>query len=161
MTVIECALALRRRGVKMPWSSIASGLASATDMGCFEMISFSPMIIIDTAGCIEETALLFKTGAELFGDAEISDFSICIPESAVPLLSVMDGRNIKDLIIVTQKDSLDLTNVTAERVILVQDIKAAARAVCDVTDRKEDVVSCGNASFAYNIKIEILKILNS
>lgn len=160
MTTIECALSLRRRGVKMPWSGIAAGLAAATNMGCYEMISVSPQIIIDTAGCFEELQLVLKTGLEVFGDEEVNDFSICIPDSYLPMLDIMKGRRIKELIVITDKDSADVGDALLEKLTLVPDIESAAKATCDLYYRKEDVVCCGDARFAYFMKIEILKILN-
>ena len=49
MAVIESALALRRDGVKMPWSNISAGLESAQGTCCFDMLSVSPAIIVDSA----------------------------------------------------------------------------------------------------------------
>lgn len=161
MTVIECALSLRRRGVKMPWSGISAGLAAASNMGCFETVSVSPQIIIDTAGCIEEMELVVKTGADILGDDEINDFSICIDESYLPMLKVMNGRRIKDLIVITDKESIEIGECSLERLALVPDFDAAAKAVCDITAKRENAVCCGDAQFAHFMKSGILKILNN
>ena len=160
MTVIECALSLRRRGVKMPWSGITAGLAAATNMGCYEMISVSPQIIIDTAGCLEELQLVLKTGLDIFGDEEVNDFSICIPESYLPMLEIMNGRRIKELIVLTDKESVEIGEYKLEKLTLVSDLESAAKAVCNLYAQREDVVCCGDARFAHFMKIGILKILN-
>ena len=76
MTVIECALALRRKGVKMPWSGISAGLAAANNMCAFDIISVSPRIIIDSAANVEECELLIKTGVDIFGDGSNGKISV-------------------------------------------------------------------------------------
>lgn len=82
MTVIESALALRRGGVKLPWSSISAGIGVVSGTGCFDVVSLSPLILMDTAGDACEVELLAETAREVWGEDALADVTVFTTESA-------------------------------------------------------------------------------
>ena len=161
MTVIECALALRRRGVKMPWSGIAQGLSAQMNTGCFDIMSVSPLVVLDTAGCIEEIELLVRTGADIFGSEHINNFSACIPEEMIPFLKAFDGRNIKKLCILSRDGKVDTDKINAQEITVLTEMKDMAAALDRLAKDFEDTVCFGGVRFIYDLKAEVMKILNS
>ena len=157
ITVIESALALRRGGIKMPWNSIAEGLASAGCCGCFDLISASPVIISDTAANREEAELLLKTAEETLGES--GRVSLC--------LSLERGEKLSDLVAPFEKAGLGrVIAVSSEEiddpsVIYCGDVRRAAEVIVEGMGGEDGRVLCfGGVRFAEEIKKEIVSILN-
>lgn len=159
MTVIESALALRRGGVKIPWSSIAAGISAVSGAGCFEMLSASPIIVTDTAESGEELSLLLKTAEEVL-NVEGKSLSFCLPQGALGALDVLSGRSLGSLVILCEDGELDGGALGAEQVIAAKTVKEAAKAVVGMG--ADDVMLCfGSVGFAVAMKSEIVRILNN
>ena len=161
MTVIECALALRRNGVKMPWSGIAQGLAARIDTGCFDIMSVSPLVVLDTASCPEEIELLNRTGIDIFGEKHISKFSACIPEEMLPYLKTFGDRKLKRLYVYSKNGDADVSGIMADDIKVLTEMKDMASALDRLAKDFEDTVCFGGVSFICDLKAEVMKILNS
>lgn len=155
MLVIESSLAIRRDGIKLPWSSISSGLAEAANTGCLEMLSVSPFIIIDSSETVEETEMLVKTVKEVVGGIEPNGLSVCIPKSAISLLSCFDKSIVSDVIVCADDEhSLDVGTV------ICQNEKKAAAELLKLSKSNKNIICLGGVAFSSAIKAEVLKILN-
>lgn len=161
MTVVESALALRRKGVKMPWSGIAEGLAARMDTGCFDIMSVSPLVVLDTASCSEEIELLNKTGADIFGENHIINYSACIPEEMIPYMKSFGDRKLKRLCVYSKNGDADVSGIVADDIKLFTEMKDMASALDRLAKDFEDTVCFGGVSFICNLKSEVMKILNS
>ena len=159
MTVVEASLALRRGGVKMPWSGIFNGLSSASDTRCFEMISASPIIVTDSARIREELIPMLKTADELWGAPE--SFSIVVsPDektSLSSLLSAFSGRKLNNIVLVGCEEQEDLT---ADNVIRCKTSKEAAKELVELGKSEKLIFSFGSVEFAADIKTEFIKTMN-
>ena len=155
MLVIESSLAIRRDGVKLPWSSISSGLAETANTGCFEILSVSPFIIIDSAETKEEAEMLLRTVGEVIGSIESDSLAVCIPKSADALLSCFDRSIVSD-VIVCSGDEYDASDGT----VLCQDEKKAAAELLKLSKSNKNVICLGGVAFSNGIKAEILKKMN-
>jgi folylpolyglutamate synthase/dihydropteroate synthase len=160
ITVIESALALRRGGVKMPWSSISDGLAAAGCCGCFDLISVSPVIISDTAANREEVELLLKTAEETLGDGD--SVSVCLlldrDERLDDLLAPFERSRLRRVIAVSSSEPADAD----PSVIYCDDVRRAAELIMEGMSGEGDgrVFCFGGVRFAETIKKEIVSILN-
>lgn len=161
MTVIECALALRRKGVKMPWSGIAEGLAAQMNTGCFDIMSVSPLVVLDTAACAEEIELLIRTGTDIFGEEHIKNYSACIPEEMLPLMGIFGDRNLKRLCVYSENGDADISGIEADDIKILTSMKDMAYALDRLAKDFEDTVCFGGVSFICGLKNEVMKILNS
>lgn len=95
MTAIEAIMAIRREGIRIPVSAMLAGVESAGSCGSFEVISYTPTVIIDNSAEPDEVSLMYKTFCEIFG--EDKKFSVCIPaesedEMEKLLLSIPDEK---------------------------------------------------------------------
>ncbi len=156
MTVIEAALALRRGGVKMPWSSISQGLADATGMGCFDLLSVSPLVVIDSAHDVALAEMLMRTVEEIFGESATGEISLCIPESRVADTAAFEGKNIEKMIIYTQSGEGD----ASETDLRLNSLKKCAKEVVKLMKSGKNVLCFGSVAFASELKVEINKIIN-
>ncbi len=157
MLVIEAALAIRRDGVKLPWASISAGLASATGTGCFELLSASPAVIVDSAESIAEAELLCALIGELFGEGK-GGISVCIPKQSLNLLGVFKEKNtsVESVLIMG-----DLPNDQMPRgALLCRDLTDAADKIVDLMRKGENIICFGNVDFALEMKNRILKKIN-
>lgn len=155
MTVIESALALRRGGVKMPWSSILSGLASVSGIGGFELISMAPHIVSDFASNGQETELLLNTVDELGGNEK--PLILCVggeDADIESLLSVFSDRQVDRILLVGGNAELD------ERAVRYDSIEAAASAILEHGDEERMTLCLGGVKFASDIRSEIVKQIN-
>ena len=149
MTVIECSLALRRGGVKLPWSSITSGISSVTDTGCFDMVSLSPLILMDTASDVGELELLVATAREVWGEDALKDAAIFTTES-VQRVKYVFGNDA------------DITLCGGEPedgVRAVDTVKACGRALLEQNKRGGKSVCFGSFEFVEELKSELLKLM--
>ena len=159
MTVVESALALRRGGVKMPWSGIFEGLSSATDSRCFEMISASPIIVTDSASVREEVIPMLKTADEVWGECE--SFSIVVspkPKSSLTsLISAFSGRKLNNVVLVgcEMQEELPTDNVTT-----CETPKDAAKLLVELCKSEKLIFCFGSVEFASEIKTEFIKTMN-
>lgn len=156
ITVIEAAMALRRGGVRIPWSSIMSGLSSVTNTYCFDVLSLSPRLILDTSTTPDEAALLFRTADELWGENSLGGAVVCVSESALDVLGAFkedDNRSV----------TVALTDASRlpEGAKSVDNAKKAAREVVAEIRACKDVLCFGDVGFICELKDEILKLMNA
>ena len=155
ITVIEAALALRRGGVRIPWSCISSGLSAVTASGCFDMISLSPKCILDTSVGAEEAALLKKTARELWGDEALSSVTLCVSDSAMETKNAFDESEISELIVCLSKDI-----AIPEGAKAIESTKKAAKELFVAMRSGKNVICFGDVGFICSLKCELLKLMN-
>ena len=152
MLVIDSALAIRRSGIKLPWASITSGLASATGTGCFEMFSASPLAIIDSAETPEDVDRLRATLDEVFTKDEPTEISVCIPKDAADLSKLLGNRNIKKYIFLTDENSQKTPDI-----LECKTVKECADEVFSMMRKGENVICFGSVGFALALRAELCK----
>ena len=159
MTAVEASLALRRGGVKMPWSGIFNGLSSASDTRCFEMISASPIIVTDSGSVREELIPMLKTADEVWG--EMGGFSIVLsPDkkaSLSGLLSAFSGRQLNNIVLVGCESDEE---ISADNLIRCQTTKEAAKELLRLSKSEKLIFCLGSVDFAADIKSEFVKAMN-
>ena len=156
ITVIEAALALRRGGVRIPWSSIIAGLSSASNTCCFDVLSLSPKLILDSSTVAEEAALLFKTANELWGEGVLNNATVCVSASALGTLEALK-EDISDSILVVGRDISDLPDSAR----VPETVKTAAKEIYSDIRSGRDVVCFGDVGFICELKSELLKLMNA
>ncbi len=153
MLVIESALAIRRDGVKMPWTSIVSGLATAVGTGLFETLSAHPALVLDSAGNDDEVGLLISTLDDVFGVDSPCELTLCVPADMAETVALFDTREIKTVIIVGgESDELDSR-------IYCGSIKEAAKTVFKLTRAGESVVAYGSVAFEAEMRAELSRLM--
>ncbi len=159
MLVIESALAMRRDGIKMPWSSIAAGLEAAAELSCFDMISVSPMIVADGADNSEAVSQLVSTAQDVMGGLE--RLTLCIRAQSQKHLDAMLGAfagiYIEGLIVLS--DSGEDIHITRDGEIVVEDVAAAAEMIANAAREQKNVLCFGDVLFASDIKTEFVKLM--
>lgn len=153
MVVIESALAIRRDGVKMTWASIASGISAANDTLCFDTVSVSPLILVDSAECIDEAELTLTAVNEIFKPCRAV---VCVPREAIDLLTVFSRTDISNVIIVGDDDAPS----TEMPYVLCKDTKIAAKAILQSSKEGNDVICLGSVTFALRLRSDMLRLLN-
>lgn len=153
MLVIESALAIRRDGIKLPWASIASGLASATGCGCFDMISVSPLVIVDSAENASELELLIMTLEEVFGSDVSDGMTVCIPADSLAL--AQDSAFASCPIIAVGGCEV----VQGDGISVKKNASAAACEIVSLMKKGMNVICFGDIFFAHSIKSEIVKAM--
>ena len=156
MLVIESSLAIRRDGVKMPWASITSGLSSAANTGCFETLSVSPLLILDTACTGNEIKQLLLTLDEVFGVGRVKNIALCIQSGNEHLTGLFGEIGVSYLIVVGEKK---ITDDCAE-VVACKDCKEAAKTVAETMKNNVDTVCLGSLKFESELREEIIKLMN-
>ena len=156
MLVIECALAIRRDGVKLPWASITAGLASASGTGCFEMLSASPLILLDSASNKGEMALFLSTIDEVFGEGALKGFSICVPATATDLLGILEKYEPSALISVGGEPS----GTDCDGKFFCKECRDAAKLIMQNMRMGIDTVCFGSVEFELELSSEITKSMN-
>ena len=158
MTAIEAALALRRGGVKLPWSSISDGLAEATGAYCFELLSVSPLGIVDSASDRAEAEMLLGTVEDIFGEGALDGgVSVCIPRSAIPSLTAFEGKRIENALIFSS-DGVEAEAKEGE--IYFDSLKKCAKEAVKLMKSGKSLLCFGSVAFATELKGELLRILN-
>ncbi len=157
MLVIESALAIRRDGIKMPWTSITSGLASAVGTGCFETVSVSPILILDSAGSDNEVKQLILTLDELFIGDNIDDLTLCLPSEAAYLSNKFSDRKIKRIVVVGESGE-EFNDDGIER-IACEDIKDAANHIIKLFRQGVNIICLGSVEFECAVSNEIAKLI--
>ena len=156
MLVIESALAIRRDGVKMPWASITSGLSSAANTGCFETLSVSPLLMLDTACTENEIKQLLLTLDEVFGVGQVRDIALCFQSGNEHLAEFFSEIGVSSLIVVGEmKNSGDSTGKVA-----CKNCKEAAKSVAETMKNDIDTVCLGSLRFESELREEIVKVIN-
>jgi len=159
ITAVESALALRRGGVKMPWSGIFEGISSVADSRCFEIISASPIIVADSARVREELIQMLKTADEIWGECE--SFSLVVspdPKANLKnLLSAFSGRKLNNIVLVGGETQEDLPT---ENVIGCKTSKEAAKELVELGKNEKLIFCFGSVEFAAEIKTEFIKTMN-
>ena len=156
ITVIEAAMALRRGGVRIPWSSIMSGLSSVNNTCFFDVLSLSPKLILDASLSPEEAALVFKTANELWGENSVESATLCLSSSALGVLKLFGDDSIHSVIAVG-----DNVSSLPDTVKTVDNVKKAAKEVFAEICKGNDVLCFGDVGFICELKIEILKLMNA
>ena len=154
ITVIEAALALRRGGVRIPWSSISAGLSAVSTFGCFDMLSLSPKLILDTATSIEEASLLKKTVCELWGENALEGVTLCVQNTSLKVKNSFSDNEIAELLICGSVEELNAD------VKVFDSIKKTVREVYSLMRSGRDVVCFGEVGFICSLKCELLKLMN-
>lgn len=163
MIAIEASLAIRRSGIKMPWNAIINGLATATGMSSFEVISASPMIVTDSSSSREEAELLLKTLEEVSADASSVVLAVkCRDEKHLEeLVDVFAEVNVSKLIILSDSplsDSFLAANGYDDTVC--EDVGEVAAKALALSEQNSLVVCLGSVSFADAVKAEMLRIMS-
>ena len=155
MAVIEAALALRRGGVKFPWSSIQEGIAKATGTGCFELLSLSPLVVIDSASDVYTAALTVETLKDIFGENMQGELSVCIPKAASEALAAFEEIQLESVIIYDETPKAEGEAAENE----YDTVKKCAKAVSALMKNGKNVICLGSAGFAEELKGEFLRIV--
>ena len=153
MLVIDSALAIRRNGIKLPWAAISSGLSCAAGTGCFEMVSASPLLIIDSAETLDELERLKATLDSVLGKDNPPEISLCFPQNAENAASFLHDRTVKKHVILSSSDE----EISSEERIICKNVKECARELFSMMKRGEDVLCFGSVGFALALKAELNK----
>lgn len=153
MLVIDSALAIRRNGIKLPWAAISSGLSNTVGTGCFEMISASPLLIIDSAETIDELDRFKSTLDSIFSKDDPSEISLCFPENAENEASFLHDRTVKKCIILSSSGQ----SLSTEERLVCKSVKECARELFSMMKSGEDVICFGSVSFALAMIAELRK----
>ena len=146
MLVIDTAQAIRRDGVKVQWSNIEAGLAKATNLGAFDTFSVSPLVLFDCA-CDEDGIDALKRSANaVFGGGSLTSISLCIPKSAMWLVSQFE--NVEKLIIVGDVQYDEVSWISAGSLVCCRDLKSAAKAIQSNIKEGVGTLCLGSVSFA-------------
>ncbi len=161
MTVIESALAIRRSGTKLPWSSIKTGLANAINTGCFDLISASPKIIIDSAQSADEAEVALKTADEVWGRQEEIYLCVGVKERREldSVVAAFADRKVKEIVAVAE-NAIDIEGIEEENVVLCEKIGKATERLFENCPRDGLALCFGGVDFAFDIKNELLKKMN-
>ena len=155
ITVIEAALALRRGGVRMPWSCISTGLSAVASCGCFDMLSLSPKLILDTSAGAEEASMLKRTARELWGENTFNGITLCVSDSALDTVKAFEDGEVADLMVCLSEEA-----ELPDGAIAFTALKKAAREIWGATRNGKDVVCLGDVGFISSLKCELLKLMN-
>jgi folylpolyglutamate synthase/dihydropteroate synthase len=160
MTVIESALAIRRSGKKLPWSSIKTGLASAVSTGAFDMLSVSPRIITDSAKSAGEVSLLLKTCDEIWGRCDkVLILTKAETEEALDgILAAFTDRMVEGVIVVSE-NGFDTEGIDTE-VTVLKKTGDAAKKLLSIAPCYDVALCFGSVEFSFEIKNELLKKMN-
>ncbi len=156
MLVIESALAIRRSGVKLPWTSITAGLSSACGMGCFETVSAAPLILLDSSEDKNELLLFLSTLDEIFGFEKLCGMSVCIPKSAEVLLPLLEKYQPSSISVVGGESGLE----DRSKVTVSKDMNNAARLIIQNMKKGINTVCFGSVAFESELRSEILKLMS-
>lgn len=155
MTVIEAALALRRGGVRLPWTAISSGLASAIGVGCFDIISLSPRVVFDVSTVPEEAELLVQTAKDVWGEGSLGGSVLCIDSESREVASAFYDRADEALMLIP-----DCFEVLPNGVKSFETVKGMAKEIYNLIKAGRDVVCLGGVGFVFSLKYELLRIMN-
>ncbi len=154
MLVIESALAIRRDGIKMPWTSIMSGLMNARDTGCFNILSISPLLLTDSAETENEVRLLLSTLDEVLSYRK--RLTVCIPKAEERMLDLFS--DIGSLSVIAVGEHVESENKGR---VTYSSCEDAARSIIALMKAQEDIVCFGSVAFEREIRTELLKIMNN
>ena len=162
MLVIESALALRRDGVKMPWGSISEGLESANNTGCFDIVSLSPAIIMDSAKSREEIESVISTFEQTV--AGLNEITVCTYAQSIEQLSeqlaAFEDRNIKSLIVCgVEREKVTKYCKCCCEIFTCQTPQEAAKQVHNASKLSETVFCVGSVAFGREVKAEFIKLM--
>ena len=149
MLVIDTAQAIRRDGVKVQWSNIESGLASAVGTLAFDTFSVSPLMLFDGAADEYEVSALKATMEETLGAVSLEGLSICVPASAIDRIAQFDG--VDTLIIVGDADS-EPSFAQVQNTVFCKDIKSAAKQLKNNIKDCKNTVVFGSVAFATELR---------
>ena len=158
MLVIETALAIRRDGVKVPWTSISAGLAQAQGTGCFETVSVSPIVVMDSAKNAEESAMLTLALDEVFGREKLSSFYVCMPAEAYGTLDSFDKKEIEGVITFGDIEKIQKIG-NAFLVRVGEGISECAKETLSLIKEGKNVICLGSVEFANDIKTTLAKLM--
>ena len=155
MTVIEAALALRRGGVRLPWASISAGLASVSGTGCFDIVSLSPRVIFDVATLPEEAELIVNTSKELWGEDSLCGVTLCIDSDSREAASAFSERASDAIMFIPA-----CFEVLPNGVVAFETVKKTAQEMHKLIKEGKNLVCLGGVGFTYQLKHELLRIMN-
>ncbi len=149
MTVIESALALRRGGVKLPWSCISSGIANESETGCFDVTSLSPLMLTDTAEDESEARLLIATAEEVWGESALCCASLLVDKRAENCVKAFSDKEIENVLVFDRDGGEESFS----------SVKAMAKELKKLYLSGKSIVCLGNIGFVNELKSEFLKIM--
>ncbi len=161
LTVIESALALRRGGLKMPWSAIIGALSAPNDTGCFDLMSRDPDLILDSANSKEEVLSLLKTLDAVFS-ARGLDLCLCVGKETrlSDLLEAFEGREIKSLTVLAHEgETLSVKGLSCANMTFCKTAADAARASVEAVGKEGTLLCFGALIPLREVKSEIVHIL--
>lgn len=158
MLVIESALAIRRDGVKLPWTSISAGLAAAQGTGCFETVSVSPVVIMDSSKNTDESAMLVLALDEVFGREGTSSFYVCLPAQNIEAVSSFDVKDVKGLITLGNIDTAEYEKSGMD-VIFKDSVSDCSKEVLSLIKQGKNVLCLGSVEFADEMKSTLNKLM--
>ncbi len=159
ITVIEAIMALRREGIRIPMASVKEGLENAGSADSFEIVSYTPTVIVDNSHQKEEISLLYKTFCDVFGDTRLS---LCIPAQSDQEIESMIGEIPKEKIsrIVAYGHNYDIESYHGINVTVCRTLKDAGRIIASENDF-DSMWLCFGGAFGQKIKQEIIKQVNN
>ena len=158
MLVIETALAVRRDGVKVPWTSIHCGLSQAQGTGCFETVSVSPIVVMDSAKNAEESTMLTLALDEVFGREKLSSFYICLPAEAHGVLDSFDIKEIAGLIVLGDIEAVRKTEKEFS-MRTCDSVGECAMEMLSLIREGKNVICLGSVEFANDMKTTLAKFM--
>ncbi len=160
MTVIESALALRRGGVKLPWSSISAGISGEMATGCFDIVSLSPLMLTDTAESEGEAYLLLESAEEIWGKDTLSHTVLCLDSGAVNAANAFRDKDIGSVLVFDGENGEEQKNgEISENFESFSSVKAMAKELKKLYCNANSAVCLGHIGFINELKNEFLKIM--
>ncbi len=156
MLVVESALAIRRSGVKLPWASISDGLASASGMGCFEIVSAAPLILLDSSENEDELAMFLSTVEEVFDTGKLCGMAVCLPSKAAGFFEGL--KKYEPSMLIAVGESTQDTN--DDGIVFAKDMKAASRLVLKNMRQGIDTLCFGSVGFEAELSHEIMRSMD-
>ena len=156
MLVIDAAQAIRRDGVKVQWSNIEAGLAKAVNLGVFDTFSVSPLVLFDGASDADGVSAIKITADAVFGGGSLKDISLCMPISAVGVISQFE--QVDKLIVVGDVKYDDVSWIAVNSLVCCKDLKSAAKAIQSNIKDGANTLALGSVAFALGLKDELLSI---
>ena len=158
LTVIEAVMAMRREGIRISFSSVVSGFSDAQSADSFEVVSYTPTVIVDNSSERDEISLMYKTFLEVFGEKKIS---VCIPaqsyEDIENMLSDIPLAQIKNILVCGH--NYELSSYENINVKVCRTYKDAA-SVISRDSGYDSTWICYGGSLGQKIKSEIIKNIN-
>lgn len=163
MIAIEASLAIRRAGIKLPWSTIVDGLSNASNHSCFNVISAAPVLVTDCAETHGEAVMLRETLQKVA--PHVQSVILCIgcrdAACACLLASPFADLEIREIIVCGEdggedgsfdKESCPVTSVNGT--------EAAAKLLLDRSKAADAAICFGSVHFEETVNSQLKKLLS-